>query len=164
VLVYLLRICCDDGCIRRMVSSRMLCHVALIRTDVKEELSASFVRVTRIGELGTTLALTSNWRTLRKNGISSSCFCGSSTVCGVQNLEYSRGLLAFPKSTFMLSLPVNGKHGHSASDFVRMPCCLLLLSLTFSSSADLTLCSPNDEIFTFISLSLLYMVSKIFLY
>jgi hypothetical protein len=28
--------------------------------DVSEELSASFIRVTRIGELGTTLALTSN--------------------------------------------------------------------------------------------------------
>jgi hypothetical protein len=34
--------------------------VALVRTDVLEELSASFIRVTRIGELGTTLAVTSN--------------------------------------------------------------------------------------------------------
>jgi hypothetical protein len=37
----------------------MLRHVALVRTDVSEELSASFIRVTRIGELGT-LAVTSN--------------------------------------------------------------------------------------------------------
>jgi hypothetical protein len=33
-------------------------NVALVRTDFSEELSASFIRVTRIGELGTTLAVT----------------------------------------------------------------------------------------------------------
>jgi hypothetical protein len=33
----------------------MLRCVALVRTDVSEELSASFIRVTRIVELGTTL-------------------------------------------------------------------------------------------------------------
>jgi hypothetical protein len=43
-----------------MVSSGMLRRVAPVRADVSEELSASFIRVTRIGELGTTLALTSN--------------------------------------------------------------------------------------------------------
>jgi hypothetical protein len=45
----------------------MLCHVALVRTDVSVEPSAPFIRVTRIGELGTTLAATSNRRTLRRN-------------------------------------------------------------------------------------------------
>jgi hypothetical protein len=49
------------------VSSGMLRHVALVRTDVSEELSASFIRVTRIGELGATLAVTSNRHTLRRN-------------------------------------------------------------------------------------------------
>jgi hypothetical protein len=39
-----------------MVSSGTLRRVALVRTDVSEELSASFIRVTRIGELGTMLA------------------------------------------------------------------------------------------------------------
>jgi hypothetical protein len=43
-----------------MASSGMLRRVALARTDVSEERSASFIRVTRIGELGTTLAITSN--------------------------------------------------------------------------------------------------------
>jgi hypothetical protein len=37
----------------------MLRCVALARTDVSEELSASIIRVTRIGELGTS-AVTSN--------------------------------------------------------------------------------------------------------
>jgi hypothetical protein len=45
-----------------MASSGMLRRVALVRTDVSEELSASFIRVTRIGELGTALAVTSNRR------------------------------------------------------------------------------------------------------
>jgi hypothetical protein len=44
----------------------MLNCVALVRTDVLEELSASFIRVTRIGELRT-LAKTSNRGTLRRN-------------------------------------------------------------------------------------------------
>jgi hypothetical protein len=39
--------------------------VALVRTDVSEEPGASFIRVTKIGELGTTQVATSNRRTLR---------------------------------------------------------------------------------------------------
>jgi hypothetical protein len=50
-----------------MVSSEILRRVDIVRTDVSEERSASFIRVTRIGELGTTLAVTSNRRTLRRN-------------------------------------------------------------------------------------------------
>jgi hypothetical protein len=46
----------------------MLRRVALVRTDVSEEPSASIIRVTRIGELGM-LAVTSNRRTLRRNPI-----------------------------------------------------------------------------------------------
>jgi hypothetical protein len=41
-------------------------RVALVRTDVSEELSASIIRVTRISELGT-LAVTNNRRKLRRN-------------------------------------------------------------------------------------------------
>jgi hypothetical protein len=44
----------------------MLSHVALVRTDVSEELSSSIIRVTRIGELET-LPVTSNRRTLQRN-------------------------------------------------------------------------------------------------
>jgi hypothetical protein len=50
-----------------MVSSGMLRRAALARADVSEELSASFINVTKIGELRTTLAATSNRRRLRRN-------------------------------------------------------------------------------------------------
>jgi hypothetical protein len=50
-----------------MVSSRILCRVALVRTDVSEDPSASIIKVTRIGELGTTLAVISNRGKLRRN-------------------------------------------------------------------------------------------------
>jgi hypothetical protein len=49
---------------RRMVSSWLLRRMALVRTDVSEEPGASFIRVTKIGELGTTQAATSNRPTL----------------------------------------------------------------------------------------------------
>jgi hypothetical protein len=49
-----------------MASTEILCRVALFRTDVWEDRIASIIRVTRTGELGTTLAVTSNRLTLRK--------------------------------------------------------------------------------------------------
>jgi hypothetical protein len=60
---------------QRMASSGMLRREALVRTDVSEEPGASFIRVRKIGELGTNLAVSGNRRTLRRNtkslGISS---------------------------------------------------------------------------------------------
>jgi hypothetical protein len=53
-----------------MVSFGMLRRVALVRTDVSEEPGASFIRMTRIGEIGTTQAATSNRRRLRTPGSS----------------------------------------------------------------------------------------------
>jgi hypothetical protein len=50
-----------------MVSSGVLSHVALVRTDVSENFSASFIRVTRIGELGTTILDTPKKEALRSS-------------------------------------------------------------------------------------------------
>jgi hypothetical protein len=58
-----------------MPSCGMLRCVALLRTDVLEERRASNIRVTRIGDLGITLTLTSNRCTLRSN-----------TMCSVHRL------------------------------------------------------------------------------
>jgi hypothetical protein len=55
--------------------SGMLRLVALVRADVSQEFSASIIRVTRIGELGATLAVTSNmlrWLLVTASVVSSS--------------------------------------------------------------------------------------------
>jgi hypothetical protein len=49
-----------------MASSEMLRRIALVRTDVSEELSACFIRVTRIGELGTLAATLVFLRSVRR--------------------------------------------------------------------------------------------------
>jgi hypothetical protein len=46
-----------------------------VRNDVSEEPGASFIRVTKIGALGTTQAATSNRRTLRTSVASCSLLC-----------------------------------------------------------------------------------------
>jgi hypothetical protein len=50
-----------------MASSGMLRRVVHVRIDVSEELSPTFIRMTRVGELGTTPAVTNNRCTLRRN-------------------------------------------------------------------------------------------------
>jgi hypothetical protein len=52
---------------RPIPSSGMLRHVALVRTDISEERIAYIFGVTKVGELETTLAVTSNRSTLRRS-------------------------------------------------------------------------------------------------
>jgi hypothetical protein len=70
-----------------MPSSGMLCHVALVRTDVLKERITTIIRVTRISELGTTLAATSNRRMLQRNTIR-------------QMFKYMKFTLGFVKAYF----------------------------------------------------------------
>jgi hypothetical protein len=61
----------------------MLHRVVLVRTDVSEELSACIIRVTRIGQLGTTLGITSKRRKLcscrRQHAVHNSVKCLEAT-------------------------------------------------------------------------------------
>jgi hypothetical protein len=53
----------------RMGSSGMLRRVAILITDFWKELIATILRGTSLGELGTTLAVTSNRSTLRSSSL-----------------------------------------------------------------------------------------------
>jgi hypothetical protein len=86
-----------------MVSSDMLHRVAPVRTDVSEELGASFIRVTRIGELGTTLAVTSNRRTLRRNTRATRCNIPKTLFFIVAAVKTSN--LRYRKVPILCSLP-----------------------------------------------------------
>jgi hypothetical protein len=55
---------------RRMKSSRILSRLAIVRTNLSEECTASIVRMKRISPLEITLAVTSNRSTLQKNAVS----------------------------------------------------------------------------------------------
>jgi hypothetical protein len=68
-----------------MVSSWTLRRVAVVRTDVSEESSASFITITRIGEIGTTLAATSNRRTLRRLLVAASVVPSSPILVTLMN-------------------------------------------------------------------------------
>jgi hypothetical protein len=62
----------------------MLRRVALVRTDISEELSSSFIRVTRIGELETTLAVSSNRNSNRDPSVAQPVASGC-TDCAVRS-------------------------------------------------------------------------------
>jgi hypothetical protein len=57
----------------------MLRRMALVSSEVSEEYINSIIRVTGISELGTTLAVASNSRTLRRNILVSSLDVGGAT-------------------------------------------------------------------------------------
>jgi hypothetical protein len=81
----------------------MLRRVALLRTDDSEERSDSIIRVTRIGELGTMLAVTSNQRTLLDVGypeVSHSCVL---LQC-LEALELHAGEINLPPTSLLCTI------------------------------------------------------------
>jgi hypothetical protein len=80
--------------------------VALVRTNVSEELSTSFIRVTRIGELGTTLHITNNRIRLRRNFFVTSQKTPFFIVPAVKtsNLTWDKILLSISVSTPALGI------------------------------------------------------------
>jgi hypothetical protein len=57
VPAFLLMLLCDQATVNLLV----WCHVVFVRTDVSEERVIFIIRVERSSELGTVLAVTSNW-------------------------------------------------------------------------------------------------------
>jgi hypothetical protein len=93
------------------------CSVALVRTDVSEERIASIIRVTRINELGTTLAVTNNRRML--------------APAKHRFLQEPHGVIS-QKAAFFFLYFVSGApvsfiqqtlEGHGVTDLVETLCC-----------------------------------------
>jgi hypothetical protein len=94
--------------------------VTLVRTDILEERIESIIRVTRISEVRTTLVITINQRTLKRNGIAVTlmmeAICSSETSAltratrrnrpenGILQLKYS-SLGHLKKETVQLQVP-----------------------------------------------------------
>jgi hypothetical protein len=76
-----------------MPSSGMLRRVALVRTDVSQERIAPIIRVTRIGDVGTALAVTSNRSVFRllgtANGVPSSPILATLMMEAIRSHETS---------------------------------------------------------------------------
>jgi hypothetical protein len=94
-----------------MAPSGMLRRVTLVRSDVSEERSASIIRVTRIGELGAMLAITSNRSTLRRNTAHLVFLCSV------------RRLIVVPSSPILVTLMMERIRSSEESVFTRATWC-----------------------------------------
>jgi hypothetical protein len=88
-----------------MAFSGMLRRVALERTDVSEELSLSFIRVTRFGEIGTTLAVISNRRSVRRLLVTASVVSSSPILVSLMKGALSSSETSVPTRATQRNVP-----------------------------------------------------------
>jgi hypothetical protein len=92
----------------------MLLRVALVRTDVSEEISSSIIRVTRIGELEM-LSVTINGSTLRRSTIQNCVF-----LCSVPGLPVTVNV---PSSLILFTLMMETLSSSETSILTRATRC-----------------------------------------
>jgi hypothetical protein len=102
----------------RMPPSGMWRRATLLSTDVSEEHSASIIRVTWIGELGTTLAVTSNrctlwritmsratWRNIPEDGILPLCYISVTEKQSSSSMHFNKYTIMLFILVFVLQWP-----------------------------------------------------------
>jgi hypothetical protein len=116
----------------------------LVRNDILEERSASIIRVTRIGEIATTIALTSNRRTLRRNNSSA---VRSSSILLTLMIEALSSFETVLTRTTRHNIPDDGiLHSHRHENFKSYIGLLCFMGIIFKEKNTLTTITTVDVI------------------